>query len=160
MENGDGIHVLKELSDMNLPTKAIVLTMLDWDEHIVNAFKYGARAYLVKNVTSDELIHCVNLVYKGRKFLCEELAMRCVQKMIGTNASRNHKINPAELDLTPREMEVLALLGEGYTNQEISDQLFLSKRTVEGHRQSLIDKTKARNTAALIKFAALHDLIQ
>lgn len=160
MENIDGIKLLKEISTMNLPLKTAVLTMLGGDEYVVNSFRYGARGFFVKNVASEELIYGFNLVAKGRRYLCEEITMRWLDKMIGKNDVPRSRINPAQLDLSPREMEVLALLGDGYTNQEISDKLFLSKRTVEGHRQSLIEKTKAKNTAALIKFATQHDLIQ
>ena len=64
-----------------------------------------------------------------------------------------------ELDLSEREIEVLQLISEGYTNMEIADKLFLSKRTVEGHRQSLITKVKVKNSAELIKFAVQHHMV-
>ena len=64
-----------------------------------------------------------------------------------------------EIDFSMREMEVLHLIAEGLTNTEMSDKLFISKRTIEGHRQSLIDKTASKNTAALIRFAVLNGLV-
>jgi DNA-binding NarL/FixJ family response regulator len=85
--------------------------------------------------------------------------MSFIQSGIERLKGKNFEIEPIELDLTSRELEVLELLGEGYTNLEISKKLFLSKRTVEGHRQNLIDKTKSKNTPALIKFAVLNGLI-
>ena len=73
------------------------------------------------------------------------------------------EITPVELDshteFSVREIEILKLMGEGYTNYEIADKLFTSKRTVENYRQSLLNKTGSRNTAALTKFAIQHRLI-
>ena len=63
------------------------------------------------------------------------------------------------MNLSERDLEVLSLIGEGYTNTEIADKLFLSKRTIEGYRQNLIDKLKAKNSAELIKFAVHNRLI-
>lgn len=160
MHNVDGIQLIKEVKARNLAIKVIVLTMLDCEQHVAKSFECGAKAYLVKNVAAEELIFCVNHVAKGGRFLCEELMIKFIDKLIEKNATQINKIDPAELDLSSRELEVLELLGEGLTNLEISKRLFLSKRTVEGHRQSLIDKTKSKNTPALIKFALQNGLIQ
>ncbi|WP_033563705.1 response regulator transcription factor [Sphingobacterium sp. SYP-B4668] len=159
MHNVDGIQLIKEVKARNLAIKVIVLTMLDCEQHVAKSFECGAKAYLVKNVAAEELIFCVNHVAKGGRFLCEELMIKFIDKLIEKNATQINKIDPAELDLSSRELEVLELLGEGLTNLEISKRLFLSKRTVEGHRQSLIDKTKSKNTPALIKFALQNGLI-
>jgi DNA-binding NarL/FixJ family response regulator len=64
-----------------------------------------------------------------------------------------------EVDLSKREMEILSFIAEGFTNQEIADKIFTSKRTVEGHRQNLIDKTRTRNSAALIRYAVLRGIV-
>ncbi|SUJ14005.1 Nitrogen regulation protein C [Sphingobacterium spiritivorum] len=159
MHNIDGLQLLKEIESRNIALKVIVLTMLDCDQHVAKSFQSGAKAYLVKNVAAEEMIFCINHVAKGGRFLCEELTMKFIDKLIEKSVTQPTKIDPAELDLSSRELEVLELLGEGLTNLEISKRLFLSKRTVEGHRQSLIDKTKSKNTPALIKFAILNGLI-
>ena len=159
MHNIDGLQLLKEIKSRNIALKVIVLTMLDCDQHVAKSFQSGAKAYLVKNVAAEEMIFCINHVAKGGRFLCEELTMKFIDKLIEKAVTQPTKIDPAELDLSSRELEVLELLGEGLTNLEISKRLFLSKRTVEGHRQSLIDKTKSKNTPALIKFAILNGLI-
>ena len=159
MHNIDGLQLLKEIESRNIALKVIVLTMLDCEQHVAKSFQSGAKAYLVKNVAAEEMIFCINNVAKGGRFLCEELTMKFIDKLIEKSVTQPTKIDPAELDLSSRELEVLELLGEGLTNLEISKRLFLSKRTVEGHRQSLIDKTKSKNTPALIKFAILNGLI-
>lgn len=160
MNNMDGLQLIKEVS-MNYPTiYVIVLTMLDCEQHVLKAFEYGAKGYLVKNIGSEELIFCINHIAKGGRYLSEEVTMGLINKSIAYNRSKTTDVEPLDLDLSSRELEVLELLGEGYTNLEISKKLFLSKRTVEGHRQNLIDKTKSKNTPALIKFAVLKGLIQ
>ncbi|WP_313190661.1 response regulator transcription factor [Sphingobacterium sp.] len=160
MNNLDGLQLIQEVTAKHPHIKVIVLTMLDCEQHMFKAFEYGAKGYLVKNVGSDELIFCINHVAQGGKYLCEELAMGFINSGIEKNRSKDLEFDPVALDLTSRELEVLELLGEGLTNLEISKKLFLSKRTVEGHRQNLIDKTKSKNTPALIKYAVLNGLIQ
>jgi len=160
MDNVDGLQLIKELKERNILIRVIVLSMLDEEQYVAQSFRYGAKAYLVKNVTADEMLFCINHVAKGGRYLCEELTMKLVDKLIHKEEAQSYKMDPAELSLSSREMEVLELLGEGLTNLEISKQLFLSKRTVEGHRQSLIDKTKSKNTPALIKFAIQNGLLK
>lgn len=160
MDNVDGLQLVKEFNEKNIKIHVIVLTML-YDEHYVaQSFQHGAKGYLVKNVTAEEMLFCINHVAKGGRYLCEELTMKLVDKLINREDAQSYKMDPADLSLTSREMEVLELLGEGLTNLEISKKLFLSKRTVEGHRQSLIDKTKSKNTPALIKFAIQNGLLK
>src|SRR5690606_28701537 len=153
MDNVEGLQLIKELKERNILIRVIVLSMLDEAQYVAQSFRYGAKAYLVKNVTADEMLFCINQVAEGERYMWEELTMKLVDKLIHKEEAQSYKMDPAELSLSSREMEVLELLGEGLTNLEISKQLFLSKRTVEGHRQSLIDKTKSKNTPALIKFA-------
>ena len=160
MSNLDGLQLIQEVTAKYPNIKVIVLTMLDCEQHMFKAFEYGAKGYLVKNVGSDELIFCINHVANGGKYLCEELAISFINNGIEKNKNKSMEFDPEALDLTSRELEVLELLGEGLTNLEISKKLFLSKRTVEGHRQNLIDKTKSKNTPALIKYAVLNGLIQ
>ncbi|TYR31224.1 response regulator transcription factor [Sphingobacterium phlebotomi] len=160
MDNVDGLQLIKELKQKNIGIRVIVLTMLDEEQYVAQSFQFGTRAYLVKNVTADEMLFCINHVAKGGRYLCEELTMKLVDKLINKEEAQSYKIDPADLSLSSRELEVLELLGEGLTNLEISKKLFLSKRTVEGHRQSLIDKTKSKNTPALIKFAIQNGLLR
>ncbi len=156
----DGMNLLNELKERQLPVKVVILTMLNCELHVAACFERGARAYLVKNVTSEELIFCINHVAKGGRYLCEEMMMKLVDKLISHSPDPQHRIDPDTLDLSERELEVLELLGQGLTNMEIAKKLFLSKRTVEGHRQNLIEKTHSKNTPSLIRFAVLNGLLK
>ncbi|MGO1788346.1 MAG: response regulator [Sphingobacterium sp.] len=159
MANMDGFELLEQITEKHPNIKVVVLTMLNSEQHVLKAFAAGAKGYLVKNVSAEEMIFAIQHISRGGRYLCEEMSMLFVEKLIDKNRTDSQILDPVEIDLSPREMEVLELLGEGLTNLEISKKLFLSKRTVEGHRQNLIEKTRAKNTPALIKFAVQHGLI-
>jgi DNA-binding NarL/FixJ family response regulator len=128
------------------------------EHYVARAFDLGAHGYLLKNATSDELRHALSTVASGRPYLCSAIGLSLLGRLqaaspAGVEAAR------AALGLSKREMEVLGLVGEGLTNAEIAARLFTSKRTVETHRQNIMDKTNTRNTAALIKLAMSQGLL-
>lgn len=149
----DGIELIKILKTRHPKVKVIVLSMIDSEKYVTHAFHEGSYGYLLKNVTEDELIFAIKTVANNTKYLCVELTHKLLEKLLGGITAQEGSAVRHQIDLTMREIEVLHLLAEGYTNQEMADKLFLSKRTVEGHRQMLIDKTGSKNTAALIRFA-------
>lgn len=154
-----GIELIEKIKAAWPATRIIVLSMLDNDRFVVKAFNAGASAYLLKNVLPEELMFAVNMVQAGQQYVCAELAMKFVWRV----ANAPELPQPEEeldIELSDRDKEVLQLIAEGYTNQEIGDKLFTGKRTVEGYRQSLMNKTGARNTAALIRFALIHGFIR
>jgi DNA-binding NarL/FixJ family response regulator len=159
MPEMNGMEMTVEVKTRYPKIKVIILTMLDHEKYIIQAFKNGASAYILKNITSDELVFCIKHVcLNDDRYICNELALRMLDKLINKPETVVPNEN-AEIELSKREVEVLSLIAEGYTNLEIADKLFTSKRTVEGHRQNLIDKTGSRNTAALIRYAILSGLI-
>ncbi len=174
LEKGLNIDII--LADINMPEmngmemtaqvkkkfphiKVIILSMLDHDKYIIEAFKAGASAYILKNVTAAELVFAIkHICTTNEQYICREIALRLLNKLI--NKQDVTIIDELEeIDISKREIEVLTLIAEGFTNMEIADKLYTSKRTVEGHRQNLIDKTGSRNTAALIRYAILSGLI-
>lgn len=159
MPQMDGIELIGELKKQVPRVKSVLLTMLDHEKYVIKAFKAGAMGYLLKNIGAAELIFSLKHVCKENRYLCSELAMRFLDRMALVPDLPVHKESDLSIDFSKREIEVLSLIAEGFTNQEIADQLFTSKRTVEGHRQSLIDKTGMRNTAALVKFALVNGII-
>jgi DNA-binding NarL/FixJ family response regulator len=170
-----GVHADVILTDMNMPgmggvelttqikalyphTKCIILSALDHEKYVIKAFHSSADGYLLKNVSADELIFAIRHVYSNQQYICSELTTKFLNRILTmpepVNTDTIH-----DIDFTNRETEILGLIADGYTNQEIADKIYTSKRTVEGHRQSLIDKTGARNTAALVKFAIVNGII-
>jgi DNA-binding NarL/FixJ family response regulator len=159
MPEMDGIALIRELKIVSPDTRIVMLSMLDNEKYVAQAFSEGASGYLLKNVSADELLFSLKHIHIGGKYLCSELAIRLLDKLIQT--SNTQVLSPdLSVELSMREIEILHLIAEGLTNSEMSDKLFISKRTIEGHRQSLIEKTGSRNTAALIRFAVLNGFIQ
>lgn len=153
----NGLELVGKLHSAAHQAKVIILTMLDLEKYVVQAFKSGASGYLLKSISADEMVFAIKHIHEDGRYVCSELALRFLDRLV-LLPDQGAK-NESDVDFSKRELEVLTLIAEGFTNQEIADKLFTSKRTVEGHRQSLIDKTDARNTAALIKFAMLNGII-
>ncbi len=155
----DGITLVKKLKQGHPFVYITILSKLDHEDYIIQAFTNGADGYLLKNANAEELIFALKHVSKGRKYLCSELAINFLNSWIHSSKTTNSN-KDILVDLSSREIEVLNLIASGHTNQEISEKLFLSKRTVEGHRQSLIEKTGSKNTAALIRHSVLNGIIR
>jgi DNA-binding NarL/FixJ family response regulator len=157
MPEMNGMEMVAQISQTYPKIKVIMLSMLDHEKYIMQAFKAGATGYILKNVNAVELVYAIRHVCSSNeKYICNELSLRLLDKLMHTPDS-NFEVE--DLDITKREVEVLSLIAEGYTNQEIADKLFTSKRTIEGNRQMLIEKTGTRNTAALIRYAILNNII-
>lgn len=157
----NGIELLKRLSYEYPSIRIIILSMLNTSPYVLEAFNKGAKGYLVKNVSYEELLFGINHVYRGGRYLCEELAMLLIENfnekpIINNQAEQFIK----DFDISDRELEILQLISDGLTNVEIAEKLFLSKRTVEGHRQNLIDKAGVKNSASLIKLAVKNGIVK
>ena len=158
MPDTDGITMIAQLRANRIDVPVIVLSMLEDEKHSSAAFKAGANAYLSKNIDVEEVLFAIDTVIKGNRYFASELAIQVLERYhkqaIGLNEAAQDKIT-----FSDREISVIDLMAEGLTNQQIADQLFLSKRTVEGIRQSILEKTGVKNSAALIKFAILNGYI-
>lgn len=159
MPEMDGITLISKLKEINPAIKILMLSMLDNEKYISEAFTGGASGYLLKSASADELIFAIKHVNGGGKYLSSELSLRLLDRQI-QKAMMEYDVNDAHKAFSSREIDVLQLIAEGLTNTEMSERLFISKRTIEGHRQNLIEKTGSRNTASLIKFAVLNGILQ
>jgi DNA-binding NarL/FixJ family response regulator len=154
----DGISLIKEVKILNPEIRVVILSMHDNEKYVSQAFIEGASGYLLKSVSADEMIFSLKHVHAGGKYLCSELSMNMLGKLSQKNVN-SIADNVSNIEFSMREIEVLHLIADGLTNSEMSEKLFLSKRTIEGHRQSLIEKTNSKNTAALIRYAVLNGII-
>jgi len=148
MPGKSGIELCQEVKTKYPSVFVIGLSTFNQQSFISKMLENGASGYVLKNATQTELLDAIETVIKGRTFLSEEAA----------EVIRKSENNTAPL-ITRREKEVLELLAEGLTNQEIAYRLFVSTTTVDSHRKSLLAKMNARNTAELIKLAFQHKLI-
>ncbi|GAA4055487.1 response regulator transcription factor [Hymenobacter glaciei] len=128
------------------------------EHYVVRAFDLGAHGYLLKTSLPSELVHALSTVAAGRPFLCAAIGLSLLGRLCMSSPAQGDMARAA-LGLSKREMEVLSLVANGLTNAEIAERLFTSKRTIETHRQNIMDKTQTRNTAALIKLAVSQRLL-
>lgn len=150
----DGLETLLKLNELNYPLKVVILSSHYSDGVIVRFLDEGACAFLAKNEHSEQVIHTLKQVYK-RGFFINDYIMQLIRDR------RIFKKETSKEDiLSKREQEILKLICEQFTNKEISDKLHLSKRTVEGHRQRILDKTMAKNTVGLVIYAVKHKLLK
>jgi DNA-binding NarL/FixJ family response regulator len=138
--------------------RVLILSMEEHELSVDRVLKAGARGYVLKCADRGEILVAIQAVAAGKRFLCSELGLSMLDKLLGTPPDSPE---PEEKDnaLTQREREVLQLVAGGLTNAEISEKLFTSKRTVETHRQNIITKTGAKNTAALVNYAVRQGLV-
>ncbi|GAA4376904.1 response regulator transcription factor [Hymenobacter koreensis] len=146
-----GFEALPLLREQFPDLRVLVLSMLDHEKYVHQALTAGAMGYVLKNAGKEEIVHAIRTVAANRTFLCSEIGLAVLNKLVQAPAAQSGPKKPN--DLSVRETEVLRLIAEGLTNAEIADKLFTSKRTIETHRQNIIEKTQAKNTAALIKYA-------
>jgi two-component system NarL family response regulator len=138
----NGLEVLLALNELNLQTKAIVMTAFENEEDIQGSMKAGARAYLLKDCPHQILIDAIGRVHRGEVYLPAQVAQKLVDRM-------------QKPQLSPRELEVLKAVAAGKSNKEIGVQLFISEGTVKTHVESLLDKLGAATRTSAVK-AAVH----
>lgn len=150
---------LTEQIKINYPLiKVVILSALDNEKYVLKAFLAGAKGYLLKSVSPGELVFAIKHTHHFTQYICSDLSKRFLSRLLSMPDPVTRK-NVLDLNFSNREVEILSLLGEGFTNQEIADKLFTSRRTIENQRQAMIDKSGARNTIALIKFALINGII-
>lgn len=153
-----GLELIENLGKTYPNVKSIVLSTYDNEQFIIKAFKAGAAGYLLKSITAEELIFAINHVSQRNQYLCSQLSTKFLGRLL-TFPEQVFNIAKHGMEFSEKELEVLALIADGYTNQEIADKTYSGKRTVEGYRQGLIEKTGTRNTAALVRFALQNGII-
>jgi DNA-binding NarL/FixJ family response regulator len=134
----------------------IVLSMYDDAGHIMELMEAGASGYLLKNITDKELLEAIRTVMQGRLYFSSEVSETITQLAV-TQQRRTDQ--PEMPKLTERELEVLKLIAEEYSNARIADTLFISERTVETHRKNMLRKTNNKTIVGLLKFALEKQII-
>lgn len=150
MPHMNGLEVISEINQSLPQTRIVVLSMYSNEAYVLEALRNGAIAYVLKTSTYDELTRAIREAIAGRRYLSSPLSERAIESYI--EKTEEAKLDPYET-LTLREREVMKLAAEGYTNAQIASKLFLSWRTIETHRSSLMRKLGLRNQTALVRFA-------
>ncbi len=136
---------LEKYPDINI----LVLSMYGETEYYNTMIDIGVKGFILKDVDNKELEDAINKVISGGSYFSQELLLNLIK----------NKTFDENITLTKREREVLDLICKGYSNQQISDELFISQRTVERHRSSLLLKTDSKNSISLVLYAIKHKLI-
>jgi DNA-binding NarL/FixJ family response regulator len=145
-----GLEVCRQLTDTYPGLKVLALTTLNEKSYVTRMMQQGAAGYVLKNASPEELAEALTRVRAGKKYFSEEVQDLLLQPTPPV---------PAVPLLTRREKEVLTLIANGLTSQDIADRLFVSALTIETHRRNLLTKFKVNNTASLIRLAAQHGLL-
>ncbi|MEZ4875486.1 MAG: response regulator transcription factor [Flavobacteriaceae bacterium] len=155
MPGMNGIDTCKQMLKINPSIKVIAISMHKESSLIKLMLSSGAKGYVLKNAGQDEVIEAIQEVHKGKMYLDEtvnEIIVNSVSKM-----GETHSQSPFP-SLSRREKEILTLILEEFTTQEIAEKLFISFGTVETHRRNMLIKTGARNTAGLVRIALEYEL--
>ncbi len=155
MPKMDGVEALRQLRETAPEVRALVFTVFDTDERIVEAVRAGAQGYLLKGAPRSEVFKAIRIVSEGGSLLEPVVAAKVLRHMSSEADTRRHTPEA----LTPREREVLQCLGRGLTNKEIAEVLFISERTVKFHVSAILDKLGAGNRTEAVTLAAHRGLL-
>lgn len=150
----NGIDTCKELIQKQPNLKVIAISMHKESSLIKMMLSNGAKGYVLKNAGQDEVIKAIHTVYEGKMYL-DETVNDIVVNSIASNSRKSQSPFPS---ISRREKEVLQLILDEYTTQEIADKLFISFGTVETHRRNMLIKLGAKNTAGLVRIALEYEL--
>ena len=147
LEQGSGIDALPLIRKISPRTRTIVLTMHDQPAYAKKMLQLGARGYVTKNSTIEEMFEAIDEVMENREYVCDEI------KDILSDHALNEKIEGPDIKkLSLREIEIIKLMKEGLSSREISSVLYIGIRTVEVHRHNILKKLKLKNTASMVNF--------
>jgi two-component system, NarL family, response regulator NreC len=150
----NGIEAIQQISPRHPQLKVIVLSIHESKPYVYRALKAGAKGYLIKETAGREVVDAVRAVQRGERYLSQRivdlLASESFQKLESLI-----EVGPLEM-LSPREREILQLVAEGQTSQEIAERLSISSKTVDTYRSRLMQKIGVKDMAGLVKFAIQH----
>jgi DNA-binding NarL/FixJ family response regulator len=157
----NGIEATTHIGRLYPHIRVIALTMHSERTFISRVLKAGAAGYVLKNTGKPELLHAIRRVAVGETYFSSEVASVMMEQFMPNVLSRSRNA-PRELvhELTKREVEILKLIAQEMTNNEIAERLFISMYTVETHRKNLIRKTGVKNTVGLVKYAMQQGLTE
>jgi len=159
MPEMNGIECTKKIKEIYPEIHILILSMYNEEQYINEAFQSGASGYILKNSGKKELINALKNVFSGKPYYSPEVTQTYIQshvKPINKESDITNILN----ELTSREIEILELIVNEFSNQEIAEKLFISIRTVDAHRRNLINKIGVKNTAGLVKFVISNNIFK
>jgi DNA-binding NarL/FixJ family response regulator len=151
-----GLQAALELSRRKPELRVLILSMHDNEQYFFEALKAGASGYVLKSVANRDLIEACRATMRGEPFLYPAAVRALVRDYL--DRARRGETTPED-PLSPRELEVVKLIAEGLTSEEIAEQLFISKKTVDRHRANVLEKLGMRNRVELTRYAIRRGLV-
>ena len=157
MPGMNGIETTRKALELFPDLKILALSMFGETEYVEEMLQAGAMGYLLKNIGKDELIKAIDNIASDKGYFSDEILVMVTRQVFN---ARQKSTEQNILDsFTKRELEVLQLVSQGYSNTEIAEMLEISPRTVGGHRNNMLSKSGLKNTAALVSFALKNQVI-
>lgn len=153
MPNKDGISATREALQMFPALNIIALSMYGDESYYTQMISAGAKGFMLKNSGMQDVENAIYNIIAGNNYFSPEILNRLIQGF-----GKRKRISKSN-ELSEREQEVLFYICKGMSNHEIAEMLFLSKRTVDKHRENLLDKTKSKNTAGLVMYAVKNNIV-
>ncbi len=150
-----GLQAAREIQRRGLPVRMLMLSMYDNEQYLFEALRLGAAGYVHKSVADRDLVSACRAALRGEPFLYPQAMATLIREFLARGGAAE-----AEVLLTPREEEVLKLIAEGHSGQEIAQLLVISPKTVERHRANLLSKLGMRDRLELTKYAIRCGLIE
>ena len=150
-----GIEATKRALEIKPDLKIIALTMFSEEEFLQQMLEAGASGFLLKNVSQSDIEKAIHAVMMGNRYFSEELMNLLANKYLNKNSPSADSISFSE-----KELHILQLICIGHTNVEIGEKIFMSHRTVDGHRAKMIEKTNSTNTVGLVVYAIKNNLVK
>ncbi|HWJ79142.1 MAG TPA: response regulator transcription factor [Niallia sp.] len=154
MDEMDGIEATREIMEKWPEAKIIIVTSFLDDEKVYPALQAGATSYMLKTSKASDIANAVRKTYNGQIVLEPEVTDKMMSKM------REKKTTPLHEELTAREMEILLLMTEGKSNQEIADELFIALKTVKTHVSNILSKLQVQDRTQAVIYAFKHSLVE
>lgn len=151
----DGITAAKRALEKFPELKIITLSMYGEEDYYYKMVDAGVKGFLLKNSDMTEVKNAIETVMDGGNYFSSELLQTLVNSLRTSSKTREPMA-----ELSEREIEILILICQGFSNQEIADQLFISKRTVDKHRANILEKSECKNTAQLVMYAIKNQLVE
>jgi len=149
MPEMNGLELTEALIESHPKMGILVLSMLDDGKQIKKMIDLGVKGYILKNTGRDELYKAMMCVFRGESYFSKAIGENVLGEMVKTKSRENEQ----QVKLSVREKEVLRLVAKGWTSQQIADELFLARLTIETHRKNIKLKLGIKSTAALVKYA-------
>ncbi|KIL50758.1 LuxR family transcriptional regulator [Jeotgalibacillus alimentarius] len=154
MKNMDGIEATSKIIEQWPEAKIMIVTSFLDDDKVYPALEAGAVSYLLKTSKASEIAEAIRKTHYGETVLEPEVTGKVMQRM------RTRDVKPAHDDLTEREREILMLIAEGKTNQEIADELYIALKTVKTHVSNILGKLDVQDRTQAVIYAFKHDLVK